>query len=76
MIYQKKSSSFNVQAGVSHTIDDVSNIKVKLLSNGLISTAYQVKVKKDLTAKVSLETSAKEISGGKIGFEICFEPFD
>jgi len=72
----KKVSPFNVQAGVSHVIDDASNIKVKLLSSGLMSYAYQVKIKKDLTATISLETSAKEISGGKLGFELCFEPLD
>jgi len=72
----KKAVPFVVQAGVSHTLDDVSNIKAKLLSSGLISFAYQVKVKKGLTTTVSLETSAKEVSGGKIGFELCFEPLD
>jgi len=67
---------FNVQGGFSYSIDEVSNLKGKLLSSGLLSFAYRVKVKRDLTATISVETSAKEVSGGKIGFELSFEPLD
>jgi len=71
----KKPSPFSVQLGITHKIDDQSNVKGKLLSDtGLASIAYQVKVKPDVTATISLETSAKEISNGKVGFELSFEP--
>jgi len=72
-----KSEPFVVQAGFSRVIDDQSNVKAKLLSSGVGSLAYQVKVKPELTATVSLEMSAKELSNvGKIGFELAFEPLD
>jgi len=72
-----KSEPFVVQAGFSRVIDDQSNVKAKLLSSGVGSLAYQVKVKPELTATVSLEMSAKELSNvGKIGFELAFETLD
>jgi len=72
----KTAEPFKVQVGVHSVIDDQSNIKAKLLSSGLLSVAYQVKVRPELTATLSLETSAKEISDGKIGVELSYEPLD
>jgi len=72
----KNVEPFEVQVGVSHKLDDQSSFKGKLLSSGLLSASYQVKVKPELNVTVSLETSAKEISQGKIGVELAFEPLD
>jgi hypothetical protein len=73
----KKSEPFVVQAGFSRVLDQESNVRAKLLSTGVASVAYQVKVKPELKATVSLEMSAKELSNvGKIGFELAFEPLD
>jgi len=73
----KKSEPFVIQAGFSRVLDDQSNVRAKLLSTGVASVAYQVKVKPEVTATVSLEMSAKELSNvGKIGFELAFEPLD
>jgi len=72
----KNAEPFDVQVGVSHKLDDQSSLKAKLLSSGLLSASYQVKVKPELNVTVSLETSAKEISEGKIGVELAFEPLD
>jgi len=72
----KNSEPFEVQVGVSHKLDDQSSFKGKLLSSGLLSASYQVKVKPELNVTVSLETSAKEKTEGKIGFELAFEPLD
>jgi len=72
----KQAEPFKVQVGIHSVLDDQSNIKAKLLSSGLLSVAYQVKVKPELTATLSLETSAKEISDGKIGVELSYEPLD
>jgi len=74
---KKKSDTFIVQAGFSHEIDKESSFKGKLLNTGLANFAYQVKVKPELNATVSLELSVKEISNiGKLGFELSYEPQD
>jgi len=72
----KNAEPFKVQVGCTSVLDDQSNVKAKLLSSGQLSVAYQVKVKPELTATLSLETSAKELSDGKIGVELSFEPLD
>jgi hypothetical protein len=73
----KKNEPFQVTAGFSRKLDDQSNVRVKLLATGVASIAYQVKVKPDVTATVSLEASVKELSNiGKIGVELSFEPLD
>jgi len=73
----KKSEPFNVTVGVSRKIDEQSNVRAKLLSTGIASVAYQVNVKPDVIATVSLEASVKELSNiGKIGVELSFEPLD
>jgi len=74
---EKDKTAFQVSAGFSREIDDQSNVRAKLLSTGIVSVAYQVKIKPDVTATVSLEQNMKELSKeGKIGVELSFEPLD
>jgi len=72
-----KTQPFNVQVGLLRKIDESSSVKTKLLSSGLASASYEVKIREDLKATISLEASVKELSkDGKIGFELSFEPLD